>query len=42
MDGHIDTLTKTQLISFDNSGQSMMYGGTFAPFYPLNVFVSEN
>ena len=42
MDGHIDALTKTQLISFDGSGQSMMYSGTFAPFYPLNVFVSEN
>jgi prepilin-type N-terminal cleavage/methylation domain-containing protein/prepilin-type processing-associated H-X9-DG protein len=42
MDGHIEALTKKQLISFDNSGNSMMYGGTFAPFYPANVFESQN
>jgi prepilin-type N-terminal cleavage/methylation domain-containing protein/prepilin-type processing-associated H-X9-DG protein len=41
MDGHIDALTKQQLISFDSSGQSMMYGGSFAPFYPTNVFVTQ-
>ena len=41
MDGHIETLTKKQLISFDNTGNSMMYGGSFAPFYPTNVFESE-
>jgi prepilin-type N-terminal cleavage/methylation domain-containing protein/prepilin-type processing-associated H-X9-DG protein len=42
MDGHIEALTKTQLISFDTGGDAMMYGGTFAPFYPMNVFESQN
>jgi prepilin-type N-terminal cleavage/methylation domain-containing protein/prepilin-type processing-associated H-X9-DG protein len=41
MDGHIEALTKKQLISFDSTGNSMMFGGTFAPFYPTNVFESQ-
>jgi prepilin-type N-terminal cleavage/methylation domain-containing protein/prepilin-type processing-associated H-X9-DG protein len=41
MDGHIDALTKRQLISLDSTGQSMMYGGTFAPFYPTTVFETQ-
>jgi prepilin-type processing-associated H-X9-DG protein len=41
MDGHIEALTKTQLTSLDNTGNHEIYGGTFAPFYPYNVFVSN-
>jgi prepilin-type N-terminal cleavage/methylation domain-containing protein/prepilin-type processing-associated H-X9-DG protein len=41
MDGHIDSLTKKQLTSFDNTGNSMMYGGTFAPYNPSTVFVTQ-
>jgi prepilin-type processing-associated H-X9-DG protein len=42
MDGHIEALTKPQLISYDNTGNSMMYGGSFAPSNPANVFVTQN
>jgi prepilin-type processing-associated H-X9-DG protein/prepilin-type N-terminal cleavage/methylation domain-containing protein len=42
MDGHVEALSKKQLISFDSSGDAMMYGGSFAPFTPTNVFVTEN
>jgi prepilin-type processing-associated H-X9-DG protein len=40
MDGHIDALTKQQLTAFDNTG-AFMVGGTFAPFYPTTVFVTQ-
>jgi prepilin-type processing-associated H-X9-DG protein/prepilin-type N-terminal cleavage/methylation domain-containing protein len=42
VDGHIESLTKKQIISFAGKGNTYTYAGTYAPSYPTDVFESQN
>jgi len=41
LDGHSEPLTKRELTAVDSASNTAKYAGTFAPFYPENVFESK-